>query len=381
MTGAAASPQAKSQDPVAGAARRGKIMFDTFNGIRGVAAILIAFRHCLFLFPGWVFPNSYLAVDLFFVLSGFVIANAYEQRLAGGLSPGGFMQIRLDRLYPLYALGLALGIVSILLTWALGLDARWSGGAFLISVVLGTLLLPTLHPWNDEIFPFNPPSWSLFFELLINYLYARTYRFMSARRYAVVVAIFAVVLFRLHHQGKNLGEGHSWDFFFDVGVARVVYCFTVGLVLFRLPRFSRTSSWLSALILVLVAATLMTQTANFYFPLIAVTLWLPMLVLAAANIEPGAKFGMISRFLGRISYPLYMIHAPIAVMVGAIITRAGIVHISAWAGVGFLATMVVLAAAADRYYDRIVRGWLARRAQRKAAASAEPAGAAVGNAA
>jgi len=246
-------------------------------------------------------------------------------------------------------------------------------------VVLGLLMLPTLHPWNDEIFPFNPPSWSLFFELLINYLYARTYRFMTTPRYALVVAVFALVLFRLHDQGKNLSEGHSWDFFFDVGVARVVYCFTVGLVLFRLPRFSRTSSWLSAAILVLVAATLMTQTANFYFPLIAVTLWLPALVLAAANIEPGETFGKVSRFLGRISYPLYMIHAPLAVMVGAIITRAGIVQISAWAGVAFLATMVVLAAAADHYYDRIVRGWLARRAQRAAAEAAVPTGEPVSN--
>lgn len=380
MTGVATPPRVQP-DLAPDAPRRDKTMFDTFNGIRGVAAILIAFRHCMFLFPGWVFPNSYLAVDLFFVLSGFVIANAYERRLAAGLAPSGFMQIRLNRLYPLYALGLALGVVSILLIWALGLDSRWSGGAFLISVVLGLLMLPTLHPWNDEIFPFNPPSWSLFFELLINYLYARTYRFMTTQRYALVVAVFAIILFRLHDQGKNLSEGHSWDFFFDVGVARVIYCFTVGLVLFRLPRFSRTSSWLSAAILVLVAATLMTQTANFYFPLIAVTLWLPALVLVAANIEPGAKFGVVSRFLGRISYPLYMIHAPLAVMVGAIITRAGIVNISAWAGVAFLATMVLLAAAADHYYDRIVRGWLTRRAQRAAAQYTQPTGEPVNNAA
>jgi peptidoglycan/LPS O-acetylase OafA/YrhL len=69
-----------------------------------------------------------------------------------------------------------------------------------------------------------------------------------------------------------------------------------------------------------------------------------------------------------------MIHAPLAVMVGAIITRAGIVSVSAWAGVAFLASMVLLAAAADHYYDRIVRGWLARRAQRAAARSAPATG-------
>jgi len=378
MTGVAILPRAHA-DAGPALARRGETIFDTFNGIRGVAAILVAFRHGSLVFPGWWFPNSYLAVDLFFVLSGFVIANAYEQRLAGGLSPGGFMRVRLNRLYPLYALGLALGIISVLLVWALGLNIRVGGGVFMMSIVLGVLLLPT--PNSDEIFPFNAPSWSLFLELLINYLYARTYRFMTVRRYALVLAVFALLLFRLHYLGRDLGEGHSLDSLFDIGAARVIYSFTVGLVLFRLPRFSRTSSWLSGAILALVAATLMTQTRNSYFPLLAITFWLPMLVLAAANIEPGPKFGAVSRFLGRISYPLYMIHAPLALMTAAIIARMEIVSIPAWAGMAFLATLVLLAAAADRYYDRIVRGWLARRMQRIAAGSAEPTGVTAGNAA
>ena len=379
MTAVATSTRAQPVAP--DAARPGKAMFDTFNGIRGVAAILIAFRHCTFLFPGWEFPNSYMAVDLFFVLSGFVIANAYEQRLAGGLTPGGFMQIRLARLYPLYALGLMLGIVSALLLWALSQDIQWTGGTLLVSILLGALMLPTLGVGRNEIFPFNPPSWSLFFELLVNYLYARTYRFMTTQRYVLVVAVSGILLFRLQATGKSLAEGHSWDYFFDVGVARVLYCFTMGVLLFRLPRLSLTSSWLSAAILALVAATLMIQATGSLYQLIAVTVWLPVLVLVAANIEPGAKFAAVSRFLGRISYPLYMIHAPLAVMVAAIVAQMGIVHISPWAGLAFLAAMILLAAAADRYYDRIVRGWLARRRQRALAGAAQPAGTAIRNAA
>ena len=82
--------------------RSGKHVYATLDGIRGIAAALVAMRHAGALFPGWDFPNSGLAVDLFFVISGFVVASAYDRRLADGLTLGAFMRIRLIRLYPLY---------------------------------------------------------------------------------------------------------------------------------------------------------------------------------------------------------------------------------------------------------------------------------------
>jgi hypothetical protein len=97
---------------------QGKREFTTLDGMRGIAALAVVTRHAPLYFesvsifvqspmakaPIAVGPffESYLAVDFFFALSGFVLAHAYGHRLATGMSPGRFMAIRLIRLYPLY---------------------------------------------------------------------------------------------------------------------------------------------------------------------------------------------------------------------------------------------------------------------------------------
>src|SRR5580698_5736841 len=92
--------------------------YHTLDGIRGAAALMVLMRHAGFYFGGLGLylskGESYLAVDLFFVLSGFVISEAYDGRLVEGLSPLEFMKIRVIRLYPLYLLGLLIGTVVTL---------------------------------------------------------------------------------------------------------------------------------------------------------------------------------------------------------------------------------------------------------------------------
>src|SRR5580698_9043340 len=87
--------------------------FSALDGLRGVAAIsIVVFHYSQNL--GWeLLPNAYLAVDFFFMLSGFVLAHAYEARLRSGQAVAEFMQRRLIRLYPLYWLGTTLPVALI----------------------------------------------------------------------------------------------------------------------------------------------------------------------------------------------------------------------------------------------------------------------------
>ena len=93
--------------------------FTTLDGLRGIAAIAVVARHAPFLWgehgPTGALSESYLAVDFFFVLSGFVLAHAYGSRFQHGLSNAAFMRTRLLRLYPLYLLALVFssGVVAI----------------------------------------------------------------------------------------------------------------------------------------------------------------------------------------------------------------------------------------------------------------------------
>jgi peptidoglycan/LPS O-acetylase OafA/YrhL len=90
--------------------------FPAMDGIRGIAAILVAlfhFRATFLHYDNNVIGDGYLAVDLFFVLSGFVLAHAYEHRFARGMTTFEFMRARVIRLYPLYFVGLAIASMAM----------------------------------------------------------------------------------------------------------------------------------------------------------------------------------------------------------------------------------------------------------------------------
>src|SRR5580692_3274314 len=81
------------------------------DGARGLSALAVAFFH----FDRNVWPaHGYLAVDLFFLLSGYVIAGAYETRLQRGSGLGWFFGVRMARLYPIYLFGTLIGLACYL---------------------------------------------------------------------------------------------------------------------------------------------------------------------------------------------------------------------------------------------------------------------------
>ncbi|MCF8483377.1 MAG: acyltransferase [Rhodospirillum sp.] len=133
------------------------------DGIRGVAALFVVMRHTIPLWDTQVF-RTYLAVDIFFILSGFVIANAYGRKMdAGTLSLGGFFLVRLVRLYPMYVISLCLAIPAYLY----GLTepgAPLSGMEIPVMIGLSLLILPGIYNPGGLLFPINGPYWSLFYE-------------------------------------------------------------------------------------------------------------------------------------------------------------------------------------------------------------------------
>ena len=88
--------------------------YATLDGLRGAAAMVVVFVHFHALYHLPEIEHGYLAVDLFFAMSGFVIANAYDRKLSSGeLNWQKYFVLRLFRLYPLYFAGLALGVAAL----------------------------------------------------------------------------------------------------------------------------------------------------------------------------------------------------------------------------------------------------------------------------
>ena len=185
--------------------------FGILDGLRGAAALMVVWYHVFegFAFAGGTaittFNHGYLAVDFFFMLSGFVIAYAYDSRWnATGsqkLTLKSFFKRRLIRLHPMVVMGALIGAITFLI----GGSLRWDGTQtdpqwVMAALVLGMLLIPA-YPGagydvrgNGEMYSLNGPSWSLFFEYIGNIVYALIIRKLSGRILGILCAVMGILL-------------------------------------------------------------------------------------------------------------------------------------------------------------------------------------------
>jgi len=339
--------------------------FDTLDLLRGVAALAVVAFH---FHPGTspLLAHGYLAVDLFFALSGFVIAHAYGRQLMNGEPVGRFMLRRLIRLYPLYLFATLIGAVLIL-------DDRLPGGSpaqsfhhWLFGLAANLLFLPA-QPNNageaSQLFPALVPAWSLFWELLANFVYGLVAARLGGRSLVAILLVgFALLAATGAHYG-TLEAGAEWRSFWGGG-GRVVWSFFAGVALQRLyvhmPPARTASGWLLAAIL--IAALAQPQIGWGYDVLIVVLM--PMLIWFGAR--PGSV-SPVGHWLGYVSYALYVVHVPLMhlltrVMSG-LIGPARNVFDQLFELAFFLGVSLVAAAWVSRSIDDPLRGWLSRTAR------------------
>jgi len=330
----------------------------SLDGLRGVAAIAVVGSHFENLSGFSLYlQQAGVAVDFFFVLSGFVIAQAYEARLLAGLAWQGYMGIRLARLYPAIFGGVLAGLI---VTAAAGepLNGWMALQFFLLPVLQGA----ALH--GGETFPLNGPQWSLFWELAINAVHAAVARWLTTPRLAAIVAIAAVALIwtSFHFDGLDVGWGRAnfWG-----AAPRVVYGFGVGLLIFRAHARGLAAPKIpyGVIVLALIACMFRAFPALGGFAirdLVVVLFILPALVVLALSAPLSARAERWAIRLGALSYPLYAIHTPLL--------RAFNIAVDAapddWQPALWWTSLVLtlgLAVLFERFYDAPIRRWIARR--------------------
>lgn len=342
--------------------------FHTLDGLRGIAALLIVVRHVGYLAHTLRFPESFLAVDLFFVLSGFVIAHAYGPRLRRGGFLGRFMAIRLIRLYPLYLLGLALGVAYHLGRLRLG-HQGWTFRTLGEAALFGLLMIQSGPA--PGIAALNLPSWTLLPELVANLAYAVSARALTTPRLLGAMALGAVGLAGCEAEYGTLNLGWSLEQA-PVIAARLLYSFCAGVLLFRLlGDRARPRPALAWACLAVVAVALMATPAPAQSPLYELVMVLavfPMLVWVAGQCEPGRSGARVFRFLGLTSYAVYTLHDPLGSLTGAVLANAfhfAPADVFPWALLGFLVALLPVAWGVDVLYDTPLRAWLARTTLRR----------------
>lgn len=372
-----------------------KPRFDILDGLRGVAALMVVIFHLSEAFsydPVYKHLNhGFLAVDFFFVLSGFVVSYAYDARLQSGeMSRWDFCKVRLIRLQPMVLFGVLLGAAFFYFQACdyyprIAATPIWQ---LLLYVVLGFLMIPQTPAYNirgnEELFSLNIPQWSLVYEYVANLLYVLFVCRLGRRGLTLLVALFALMLadcalslnlFGLlapHDYPWSLNGGFTWDVEHAyIGLSRVGYSFFAGLLLCRLGRVVRVRRafwWCS---LAIVAVICVENVGGYAHPrldgvynLLCTLLLFPFLVsMGAGGTLTGSLTPAICRFMGRISYSLYLVHYPFVYLFFTWMdTQRG----ASLALQLFVAAMVVLLSVATAYaamvcYDEPVRRWLRRQ--------------------
>lgn len=308
-------------------------------------------------------PATYTAVDLFFLMSGFVIAEAYEVRISN-FGVLAFLRVRLIRLYPMLLIGLLILPAYCLLAFAR--HGTWYATPWELLGSLGASLLflpshlPSSKLWDPALlFPLNGPVWSLMLEMLVNLAYALFLPWLSRRALAFIVLTSGSVLVasQLRLGGIDLGWGwpSAWG-----GLPRATFSFFLGVLIFRLKIPRPTVSP----VLVLASVPLLFSAP----PLFAVLVGFPLVLIAAT---PGdARESRIMTAMGALSYPVYVIHFPLLHWVGWLL--AG--RMPAWASIPVSVALVLLCSiVALKLWDEPVRYWLLRqKAPTLAAKTAKP---------
>ena len=368
--------------------------YDLLDGLRGVAALLVVVYH---VFEGFsfaeltngagdglirTFNHGYLAVDFFFMLSGFVLSYAYDDRFRS-MSLGSFFKRRLIRLHPMLLVGVLIGATTFLIQGAV----TWSGETvapqwIALSALLACFMIPALPGvgyevrGNGEAFPLNGPSWSLFFEYIGNILYALILRRLNKAWLAVVVALTGLgwAWFALTNVSGYGSMGVGWTIDsvnFGGGMLRMLFPFALGMLLARhfKPLYVRGAfAWCSLALVGLFAVPYIEGQEpvcmNSVYELFCLAVAFPLIVwLGASGVAGGKKASAVCDLLGQLSYPLYVIHYPFMYLFyDFLIKEERYTLASAWPqALAVVVGCLLLAYALLKCYDLPVRRYLARR--------------------
>ena len=293
----------------------GKERFVVLDGMRGLAALAVITDHVNSELMGRLLPGRYLAVDFFFVLSGFVLAHVYADRLKAGMSFADFMRARVVRLYPLYLVAALAGAVLALI-YAVKGWGDWSLLQVAGSLAFALLMIPCppgASLWANAPYPLNGPSWSLFFELFINAVFALVARRLTPAVCLAFMAVGAILLVPTAFGFGRLDGGFAWSNFV-AGFPRVTFGFFAGVWIYqtrlheRVPALPAWAAYLALLGVFMAPAQGVWRSA---VDLTAALVLFPALVTLCANSAARGTTLRASAAVGMLSYGVYVLHVPL----------------------------------------------------------------------
>lgn len=361
--------------------------YEILDGLRGVAAVLVVIFHIFEAFnEGSRFKqlmnHGYLAVDFFFLLSGFVVAYAYDDRW-GKLTQWEFYKRRLIRLQPMVIMGMIIGAIfyyfqasDVMFPQIAGMEV-WK---VILTMVIGFTLLPIppsleIRGWG-EMHPLDGPAWSLFFEYIGNILYALFFRKFSNTVLSIFVLIFAGMLINLTVFGPKGDVIGGWSLNLEqmnIGFTRLLYPFFAGVLLSRLGKLIHIKGafWICSLLIIIIFSIPRLGDENSLwmnglYESFCIIILFPIIVAIGAGGQITNPVSLkVCKALGDISYPIYIIHYPLVYCYMAWVANNKVTLKEGYPlGIVVLFSSIVIAILCLKFYDEPVRNWLTNKYQK-----------------
>jgi peptidoglycan/LPS O-acetylase OafA/YrhL len=283
--------------------------FEALDSWRGICALMVALLH----FEAFshlkdlpFFNDAYLFVDFFFVLSGFVIAANYQERLANGFGLAKFMVLRFGRLYPLY---LVILLAFFLLELTHGGDAFSRSDRSIGSFFANVFLLQSFGTF--QALNWNAPGWSIATEFWTCLLFAIACNLWPKK---LTIIAFAVAAFSLGLivMFSKFGMNVTYDY----GMSRCIAGFSIGVLTFAIWRklsvlqFDERLAFVLEVACVLCVVLFVAIAKQDQISIVAPLAFAIVVLVFAAERGPISKLLRLSpfQFLGALSYSIYIVH-------------------------------------------------------------------------
>jgi peptidoglycan/LPS O-acetylase OafA/YrhL len=343
--------------------------FESMDLVRGIAACAVLVYHIDFMFGmrHRLLPGGYLAVDLFFVLSGFVLSLNYQDAIAsGGITFRKYLMARLARLYPLFVATTVIGFVVMTARHKANYG-YFDMAALVKSAALNVAMLPSFAAayGTGTLFIFNPATWSIFFEMVASVLFFACLARMRTQALVLLLAGAAAALGATIIRFGTADLGYATENIW-AGFARVTFSFVAGMLVYRLYR-RRPWRCPRVVYYLAIAAVVGSMQAKLHFPyppwldMAAIGLLLPALVAVSAGVSLTGIEAGAARFLGETSYAVYLTQGSLIIIAAGLsqsLVGEKIYDLGAWVGFAFVTVTLAVSFLTYRFFEQPARLFL-----------------------
>lgn len=340
--------------------------FRSLDTLRGIAALAVCLYHSHAIFGlDLLVPHAYLAVDLFFILSGFILVQRYAPEIESNskiTSLGDFAIVRLARLYPLYLLVSIIGALYFAAWLFINGQLFVNFKNYIFAIINSIVAIPYLAKPFDEvgaIFPFATQAWSIFWEIIVSLAFYFHIKYKNNYAFLISIIGFCILIIQTYTNNTIDGGWQAQNFF--IGGLRAFTGFFMGIFTAEIYAQIKKNNQKSKInifeffafvfLTITLAYCIFSKQTHFTTEACLIFVGFPTIVIGAANSNALILNNRIGDFLGKISFSIYLLHGIMAAVFITILNKTSIIKPGFLMGMAWLAIVIICSFISFKMYE------------------------------